>query len=301
MGCKRVSLLTATSGSPNRVYALLRLLHSADAPLTVDDITGWLNPRNLVGGSEVYRPKEGLDQTLSAARSLRLISEGAPVSPIVSVPDTIEAFADVAHRQLCSLPADDANVVVLRVYAWFLIRSDQNPSSLYRPGREALVAEIDGAFPRSDGGEAKIFNSTKLAPWVRWVTFLGMGSELPNTPFYPHPAERVLRELRAIAAESDFDRDLDFREVQSLLSARMPYLDGGEYFLEMSQRVGFRGRFMSRVLSNVLRDLHEERQIQLIALGDSADRVPFAPDPMDRTGLPGANRIRIIKEVQHAL
>jgi hypothetical protein len=296
-----MSLLTATQGTPARVYGLVRLLHEAAEALPTDTIAGWLVPRNIIGRDEVVRPKEALEQTISAARSLRLISENSPVSPTVPVPDAIEGFADVAHRQLCALPNDDANIVVLKVYAWFVIRADQDPGSLYRPGREALAAEIDGAFPRSEGEAARTFNSTKFAPWARWVSFLGLGSELPNAPFFPYPAERVLRELRAIAAVDGFDTDLDFRDVRNQLSRRMSYLDGGEIFGEMSQRLGLRTRTLSRVLSSVLRDLHQEGQIQLTALGDSAERVPFAPDPMDQTGLPGANRIRIVGEVQHAL
>lgn len=296
-----MSLLTATQGTPGRVYALLRLLHEAGEALPTDTIAGWLVPRNLTGKEEVTRPKEALEQTISAARSLCLISDSSPVSLSVTVPDTIEDFTDLAHHQLCALPADDANAVVLKVYAWFVIRVEQDPGSLYRPGREALVAEIDGAFPRSEGEDAKTFNSTKFAPWGRWVSFLGLGSELPNAPFFPYPAERVLRELHAIAAERGFDSDLDFREVRDQLSGRMSYLDGGSIFSEMSQRVGFRSRTLSRVLSNVLRDLHQEGQIQLTALGDSAERVPFAPDPVDQTGLPGANRIRIVGEVQRAV
>jgi hypothetical protein len=296
-----MSLLTATQGTPARVYGLVRLLHEAGEALPTDTIAGWLVPRNIIGRDEVVRPKEALEQTISAARSLRLISDNSPVSPTVPVPDAIEGFGDVAHRQLCALPNDDANIVVLKVYAWFVIRADQDPGSLYRPGREALAAEIDGAFPRSEGEEARTFNSTKFAPWARWVSFLGLGSELPNAPFFPYPAERVLRELRAIAAVDGFDTDLDFRDVRNQLSRRMSYLDGGEIFDEMSQRLGLRTRTLSRVLSSVLRDLHQEGQIQLTALGDSAERVPFAPDPMDQTGLPGANRIRIVGEVQHAL
>ena len=296
-----MSLLTATQGTPGRVYALLRLLHEAGEALPSEAIAGWLVPRNILGKDEVSRPKEALEQTISAARSLCLISDGSPVSPTFSVPDTIETFADLAHRQLCALPDDDANSVVLKVYAWFVIRAEQDPGSLYRPGRESLVAEIDGAFPRSEGEEARTFNSTKFAPWARWVSFLGLGSELPNTPFFPYPAERVLRELRAIGAEQGFDTDLDFREVRNQLSKRISYLDGGEFFLEMSRRIGFRPRTLSRVLSNVLRDLHQEGQIQLTALGDSAERVQFASDPVDQTGLPGANRIRIGGEVQRAL
>ena len=296
-----MSLLTATQGTPGRVYALLRLLHEAGEALPAEAIAGWLVPRNIIGREEASRPKEALEQTISAARSLCLISDGSPVSPTLAVPDTIESFADLAHRQLCALPDDDANSVVLHVYAWFVIRAEQSPESLYRPGREALVAEIDGAFPRSEGEEARTFNSTKFAPWARWASFLGLGSELPNTPFFPYPAERVLRELRAIAAEQGFDNDLDFREVRDNLSKRMSYLDGGEIFVDMSRRVGFRTRTLSRVLSNVLRDLHQEGQILLTALGDSAERVPFAPDPVDQTGLPGANRIRIVREVQRAV
>jgi len=296
-----MSLLTATQGTPARVYGLVRLLHEAGEALPTDTIAGWLVPRNIIGRDEVVRPKEALEQTISAARSLRLISDNSRVSPTVPVPDAIEGFADVAHRQLCALPNDDANIVVLKVYAWFVIRADQDPGSLYRPGREALAAEIDGAFPRSEGEEARTFNSTKFAPWARWVSFLGLGSELPNAPFFPYPAERVLRELRAIAAVDGFDTDLEFRDVRNQLSKRMSYLDGGEIFGEMSQRLGLRTRTLSRVLSNVLRDLHQEGQIQLTALGDSAERVPFAPDPMDQTGLPGANRIRIVGEVQHAI
>ncbi len=296
-----MSLLTATQGTPGRVYALLRLLHEAGEALPTETISGWLVPRNVVGREEVPRPKEALEQTVSAARSLCLISDASPVSLSVTVPDNIEAFADLAHSQLCALPANDANAIVFRVYAWFVLRVEMDPGSLYRPGREALVAEIDAAFPRSEGEDARTFNSTKFTPWARWVSFFGLGSELPNAPFFPYPAERVLRELRTIAAERGFDCELDFREVRDQLSARMSYLDGGESFREMSQRVGFRARALSRVLSNVLRDLHQEGHIQLTALGDSAERVPFAPDPVDQTGLPGANRIRIIGEVQHAV
>lgn len=296
-----MSLLTATSGTPNRVYALLRLLHEAGESLSMEEIAGWLVPRYLIGKAEASRPKEGLEQTLSAARSLRLVSNGYPVFPTAAVPATIDAFADLAHLNLCALPADDANAVILKVYAWFVIRVDQDPGSLHRPGRETLVAEIDGAFPRSEGEDAKTFNDTKLKAWARWVSFLGLGSELPHTPFFPYPAERVLCELRAIAAELGFDCELNFREVQERLSARMAYLDGGEYFGEMSQRLGFRARTLSRVLSNVLRDLHQEGQIQLTALGDSAERIPFAPDPVDQTGLPGANKIRIVGEVHCAV
>jgi len=296
-----MSLLTATQGTPNRVFGLLRLLSEAGTPLSVETIAGWLVPENTIGNNEVVRPKEGLEQTLSAARSLRLLSDGSPVTATAEVPNTIQAFADLAHQHLCDLPATDANAVVLKVYAWFVLREDRDAASLHRRERDGLASEIDGAFPRAKDEDPKAFNSTKIAPWVRWVSFLGLGMELPNTIFFPYPAERVLRELRRIAADAGFDRDMDFREVQKELSKRAPYLDHGDVFLEMSDRTGWRPRTLSRVLSGALRELHQEGEIRLIALGDSADRVQFAPDPNDLTGLPGANRIRVFEEASRAV
>ena len=57
-----MSLLTATQGTPGRVYALLRLLHEAGEPLSAEAIAGWLVPRNTVGKDEISRPKEACTQ-----------------------------------------------------------------------------------------------------------------------------------------------------------------------------------------------------------------------------------------------
>ena len=296
-----MSLLTDTQGTPNRVYALLRLLDEAGAPLPLETVAGWLVPRNRTENDEVPRPKDALGQTLGAARSLDLIADGAPITLKVKTPLTIGDFADLAHRQLCSLNEADANGVILRVYAWFVLRADREAAGLHRVGREELVAEIDGVFSRVEENEARTFNTTKLAPWVRWVSFLGLGTDLPNTPFFPSPVERVQRELRGIAQEMGFDRSLDFREVQGELSKRMPYLDGGELFSEMAERVGWKSRTISRVLSSSVRDLHLEGEIKLTALGDSAKRVAFPTDPNDLTGLTGADTIQILEGVPDAV
>jgi hypothetical protein len=296
-----MSLLTDTQGTPNRVYALLRLLDEAGAPLPLETAAGWLVPRNRTENDEVPRPKDALGQTLGAARSLDLIADGAPITLKVKTPPTIGEFADLAHRQLCSLNEADANGVILRVYAWFVLRADREAAGLHRVGREELVAEIDGVFSRVEESEARTFNTTKLAPWVRWVSFLGLGTDLPNTPFFPSPVERVRRELRGIAQEMGFDRSLDFREVQGELSKRMPYLDGGELFSEMAERVGWKSRTVSRILSSSVRDLHLEGEIKLTALGDSAKRVAFPTDPNDLTGLTGADTIQILEGVPDAV
>jgi hypothetical protein len=296
-----MSLLTDTQGSPNRVFGLLRLLAEAGTPLPLETVEAWLTPRNKIGNAEVPRPKDALGQTLGAARSLNLIADGTPITLKVEVPSSIQEFSDLAHRQLLSSTDEDANSVVLKVYAWFVLRADRQVTSLHRTVRDELVAEIDGAFPRPNDQEARTFNTTKLAPWVRWMTFLGLGMELPSTPFFPSPVERVLRELRQIAEKTGFDLNLDFREIQKEFSKRMPYLDGGALFSEMAERTGWRPKTVSRVLSHALRELHDEGAIRLTALGDSAKRVPFAHDPNDLTRLTGADSILIVQEAPNAV
>jgi hypothetical protein len=296
-----MSLLTDTQGSPNRVFGLLRLLSEAGAPIPLETVAGWLTPRNKIGNAEVPRPKDAFGQTLGAARSLNLIEDGTPVTLSVGVPSTIQEFADLVHRHLSSSTDEDANSVVLKVYAWFVLRADRQVGGLHRIVSQELVAEIDGAFSRADDKEARTFNTTKLAPWVRWVSFLGLGMDLPSTLFFPSPVERVLRELRGIAGKMEFDRKLDFRDVQRELSMRMPYLDGGALFSEMAERTGWRPKTVSRVLSSALRELHQEGEIRLTALGDSAKRIPFANDPNDLTRLTGADSILIVQEAPHAV
>jgi len=296
-----MSLLTDTQGSPNRVFGLVRLLAEAGTSLPLETVEGWLTPHNKIGNAEVPRPQDALGQTLGAARSLNLIANGTPITLKVEVPSTIQEFADLVHRQLSSSSDEDANSVVLKVYAWFVLRADRQVTSLHRTVLEELVDEIDGAFPRPDDKEARTFNTTKWPHWVRWMTFLGLGTKLPNTLFFPSPVERVLRELRGIASKMGFDRNHDFREVQQELSIRMPYLDGGALFAEMTERTGWRPKTVSSVLSSTLRELHQEGAIRLTALGDSAKRVPFAHDANDLTRLTGADSILIVQEAPNAV
>ena len=84
-------------------------------------------------------------------------------------------------------------------------------------------------------------------------------------------------------------------------SAKRSRTPSGLEVYGIAYRTGWRPRTLSRVLSEALRELHQEGEIRLIALGDSADRVQFAPDPNDLTGLPGANRIRIFEEASGAV
>src|SRR5208283_3468304 len=150
----------------------------------VETIAGWLVPQNIIGNIEVVRPKEGLEQTLSAARSLALISDGPAVTAIAEVPDTLTAFADLAHRHLCELPRTDANAVVLKVYAWFVLRADRDAASLHRRDRDgvATCVALTSVSSKSGSPSTRSKRTRSGKPLRIWV----LPESIPSS-FSSHP------------------------------------------------------------------------------------------------------------------
>ena len=89
---------------------------------------------------------------------------------------------------------------------------------------------------------------------------------------YPTITERLERELSVLVDTLSPVTEHVFADFLVSLGQRMPYIDGGALFIDLAQREGLRpmGRRLSRVLSNALRDLHDDGRIELIAVGDTA-------------------------------
>ena len=77
--------------------------------------------------------------------------------------------------------------------------------------------------------------------------------------------------------------ELPIADVLDVVSARMPYLDGGRITSALPANRGAtarQGRHLSSVLSVALRDLHDERRLNLRVMGDATDLRELAPDPL---------------------
>src|SRR3546814_6692249 len=97
-----MSLLSDTNHSPQRIYALLRLLDAQDGQLGFDAIRTWLKP--TIRGIEQKGSEEdtNIRQLLGAAASLGVIDSPAqnPYKLTAPAPATSEGIAAAGHPRL---------------------------------------------------------------------------------------------------------------------------------------------------------------------------------------------------------
>lgn len=282
-----MSLLSATQGSPERVWSLLRVLEAHGGTLGREELLVWLNPEFSRREGDVSSHSSAANQTIQAALSLDLIAgEGGSYSLTrTDVPQEFLGFADMVHQRLCNAPQGDPDRVLLEAYAWVVLKIDLEKGfgwlADWRSSR--LADEINHDLRALDpADDSRRFNDTKIPSWRAWLAALGLQQALPAGGHYPYVAERLKREL--VASDLPLERELPANQVLALIAQRMPYLDDGRLMTEMLERKGDTPpRHLSWVLSIALRDLQEEGSLVVGVRGDSADMVQLAPDRLHKT------------------
>ncbi|WP_400766989.1 hypothetical protein [Methylosinus sporium] len=283
-----MSLLSDTNHSPQRVYALLRLLEAQDGQLSFDSIRTWLKP--MMRGTEQKGSEEhtNIRQLLGATASLGLIESPSQNQYRLtsSVPPTIEAFADAVHDRLVALDIGHPDSIVLEAFAAMVVLTEAKQGTSWLDlNAKDRAAEINAAVraPETDedDDEKKRFNATKSSPWKRWMIFLGLGVPMPRSDLYPYPAQRLEREIGRLRADETMPKAPEVEVFMTRISERMPYLDSGRLFLASVDRVRLPplGRRISRVLSGALRDLHDDKRLVLDAIGDAKETYALAQEP----------------------
>jgi len=283
-----MSLLSDTQGTPERVWSLLRLLDASGGAMPFADLNTWMNPD--FRGKPADRDSQGaLRQTIGAAVSLGVaeMTGRNQYRLAVDLPNSLDGFADLVHRRLATTSSDDADSVMFEAYGAAVALTEKHGGTSWAGRTKAdVAADIDHALrPDENRDGERRFNDTKYAPWVRWMTFLGLGYEVPvaggRTAFFPYPAERLLCELTALTENLPPEREHEADVVLHLLSRPLPYLDGGRFFLDAAERlaVSLPPRSLTRVMSGALRDLHDDEWLRLAMLGDTASAYTLARDP----------------------
>lgn len=281
-----MSLLSDTNHTPQRVFALLRLLDAQGGELEFETIKTWFKPE-LRGTNQRRSEDVNIRQMLGAAASLGMIEPAGHNRYRLSgqVPASLEAFADLTHDRLASAGNDDPDSIVLEAFAAMLAVTEKQGTAWLDETAKARAGLIHAAVPRdsaeSEDENSLRFNSTKIAPWKRWIVFLGLGISMPGSDLYPYPAPRLAREIdRARADQSAADR-LDIEPFMNLVATRMPYLDGGRLFQSAAEQIRLAPleRRLSRVLSGALRDLHDDKRLKLETIGDAKQSYSLTGDP----------------------
>ena len=275
--------MSDTQGTPERVWALVRLVVAHGGRISREEVRHWLDPLRSPAGEAT-----AITQTVGAASSLELVKSDTTSKSLTlssnEVPSDLLAFTDWVHNRLVGLCESHPDAVVLRAFAWFVARSAEQQGTTWLNGRSNtdLADSIRSAL-ESDS-EGATFNPTRYPRWRDWITFLGLGYDMPlkgSTIFFPYVVERMRRVRNEIFSDIDAGEEVDAEDFLRKLSNLMPYLDGGTLFADMAQRIGWSptsGR-LSPVTSTALRDLHDSGVFALRMYGDTRGAWSLSPDP----------------------
>jgi hypothetical protein len=282
-----MSLLTSTQGTPERTLSLVQVLAEHDGRLPRNELLAWLDPAVGRDQSEVGN-SVAAKQTVGAASSLGFVTESGGQYVLeagLDVPD-LDHFADLTHGRLLTLPENEVDTVLLRVFAYFVARTQQEKSTAWlHSATNKIVADgINKAFPeRADtGAEGRVFNEYKMAPFWRWIALIGLAVDLPGGGFHPSVAPRLTLELDQAGLPSG--EEIPIRQVLEVVAERMPYMDGGRLFAVAAEKIGLpaQTRAISPILSTAFRDLDEEGILTLGSRADAAGLVALADDRFSR-------------------
>lgn len=280
-----MSLLSSTQGTPERVWSALGALEAHGGRLEHVEFLRWLNPRFSLKAGLRTLGGDADDQTVGAAMSLGFVrKEGSESMLGVSCPANYGAFADLVHDRLCSIDGDDPDAVLFEVFAWIAteVEAQQSTGWIGSAQNDQFADAADlGIGARPDRQGMRRFNATKVTPWRRWMTFLGLAADFPRgLGFYPYVADRLSRELSRSGMRTG--EEVPIATVLEIVARRMPYLDGGRMFEAASARRenAPQGRRLSAILSIALRDLHDEGGLELRVRGDATDLRDLSRDDL---------------------
>lgn len=252
---------------PTQLEVLLDQLHaSRQKSATPESVKTLLQPSGLPD------LKESSSQSvlhMRAARELRLTTEDADgnlrltYSVRQGKPSAKDAIISAVDRHVLSSP--DLEPWFGRLYSYVISRGDSGiPSD--GGSRKDLCEQFNSALP-AHIERTNPLNDTKLAQYLRWFSYVGLGWRDPSKQFIPDPTDRLLRALPAIFDKSP---QLEASTFMSAMALACPELDGGALFLDAAgDQYRKADRVCTGALAMALRNLHDDGVIQLDCPKDS--------------------------------
>ncbi len=285
-----MSILSSTLGTPDRVWALVALLRENDGTLNRAEAADWLNPGFRKDDQTVAEKPVAFQQVLGAATSLgavEAIGNELHLNPDLSA-SSYAVFADWVYDRLIQLAPEEKDAVLLELLAWVGCESAKrnNVSWLLEYNNAEFADAAEASLPpgADDDGDRRI-NTVKLPYWRRWLVFLGLTEEIKaNPPYQVDISRRLTREIARLELERNVP--IAAEAFFQALRQRMPFVDGGWMYSDAARRIGFAldPNQLSPILSQALRDLHDDGTIELEVLGDMTANIRLAPDPAHKIG-----------------
>lgn len=280
-----MALLAATQGTPERLWAIVKVVDAHGGTIPRSDLEQWLKPR-WDGISDATRDRNDrnlVSQALQAASGLGLVETSRDKVTLVvpTLPQDIVGFADLVHALLLAQDEQSADADILDAFACAVVETELRGSRQWLNDRtSAQIADLftRSLKPRAVETSDQRYNTSRHATWMRWVEFVGLNESIAWRTTLLSVTERLHRALRA----SDLPRDTAIHPDAFLawVASTLPYLDKGTLFLAAAQRMGHvPGSTVSRLLSAALRDLHEDNVLRLVVpRGDAQVAAKLASD-----------------------
>lgn len=294
-----MALLSQTQGTPERVWAAVSILAAHGTSMPREEMHTWLRPRveEQYDEGRAGADRMAVDQVLQAAGGLGLLTVGRDILELlVPPPRDIDGFGDLVHGLLASMPIGASDADMLDGYACAVVQTELIGSRQWFSDWTAVrTADLltRSLRPRLVESDDQRFNTTRPAPWKRWLSFIGLNEVFAARTTLLSCTSRLRREL----ARSDLARDVPLSAEQLLgwIAGRLPYLDGGTLYADACARMGLVHRpTISRVLSSALRDLHEDGVIRLASpRGDAQGGMRLSADPL--AGIHQFNSVMLIE------
>lgn len=251
---------------PIQLEAVLDVLHAIRAKTaSINSIERLIQPQGL---PDLTSSSRQAAQHLSAARELRLITQDDEGN--CRLAKTVREGKPTANQMILEafdqFVLSDAKIEPWfgRIYGFVVACSRVIPSS--KGARDDLCTEFNDALPPHID-KANPANSTKLAHYLRWYCYVGLGWHDPAGSFVPDPTVRLRRSLAKIFGSS---KRMDAADFMSSLAAVCPELDAGALFSEVAASAFNKAdRTCTSALAIALRNLHDEGIIQLDCPADS--------------------------------
>jgi hypothetical protein len=251
---------------PIQLETLLDVLYEIrQKTATSDTLKSLLQPKGL---PDVSTGSSQATNQLHGAKDLQLVTqeESGDIRLTYSIrdgkPTAKEAILSAFDRRVLTSP--EVEPWFGRLYGYVIVRDGTISSE--GNARQDLCTEFNEALPNGIERGNQL-NSTKLAHYLRWYSYAGMGWNDPSKRFILDPTERLLRVLPSIFIGI---QRVDAASFMSSLAQVCPELDGGALFKDMSSDLyNPADRVCTQALAMALRNLHDDGIIQLDCPRDS--------------------------------
>lgn len=235
-----------TEPIPARVYALYKIVEKHNG-ISRTDLQNLMEPAELSKKSDGSQTTSYFGPTLACARELNLVDSQDNAITTQVEKGTIKTIQDMKKHAILML----RNFKDEQFYKTSNAVLNMN-ENVFKMGGMSDTAMTD--YLSSQTGET--INNVRMNGWRFWAEFLGLGYVPSATVFIPN----AYRFVKVILAESGLEKNKEYL-IEDFVSTINKY---GSVLTENSQN----NRVLNMAFSNALRELHDNREIELLRQND---------------------------------